>query len=91
MTKNEDSNDVKKLHWLLGLEKETLADVAYQQSMIIQKLMKSAKEKAVPEGYTLISTELLDKFPEINTNNYSHDDVDKLNSWGVELVTSVND
>lgn len=91
MTKNEDSNGAKKLHWLLGLEKETLADMAYQQSKIIEKLLESAKAQAVPEGYTLISTELLDKFPEINTNNYSHDDVDKLNSWGIELVTSVND
>ena len=50
MTQREELNDdQKKLTWLLGLEKETLADMAYQQSMIIEKLRKSAKAQAVPQ------------------------------------------
>ena len=33
MTQREELNDdAKKLSWLLGLEKETLADMAHQQS-----------------------------------------------------------
>ena len=43
-------DDQKKLNWLLGLEKETLADMAYQQSKIIEKLQKAAKAQAVPKA-----------------------------------------
>ena len=50
MTQREELNsDQKKLSWLLGLEKETLADMAHQQSKIIEKLQKAAKAQAVPE------------------------------------------
>ena len=50
MTQREALNDdQKKLNWLLGLEKETLADMAYQQSKIIEKLQKAAKAQAVPQ------------------------------------------
>ena len=50
MTKFEELNaDQKKLNWLLGLEKETLADMAHQQSKIIEKLQKTAKAQAVPQ------------------------------------------
>ena len=50
MTQREESNaDQKKLTWLLGLEKETLADMAHQQSKIIEKLQKAAKAQAVPQ------------------------------------------
>ena len=42
--------------------------------------------QAVPEGYTLVPTEILDQFPEINPSNYDHDDACALNAWGVELV-----
>ena len=50
MTQREElSDDQKKLNWLLGLEKETLADMAHQQSKIIEKLQKSTKAKAVPQ------------------------------------------
>ena len=50
MTQREElSDDKKKLNWLLGLEKETLADMAHQQSKIIEKLQKAAKAQAVPE------------------------------------------
>ena len=44
MTQREElSNDQKKLNWLLGLEKETLADMAHQQSKIIEKLQRDTK------------------------------------------------
>ena len=56
MTQREELNeDQKKLNWLLGLEKETLADMAHQQSKIIEKLQKAAKEQAVPEVSQSIS------------------------------------
>lgn len=49
MTQREELNeDQKNLNWLLGLEKETLADMAHQQSKIIEKLQKAAKAQAVP-------------------------------------------
>ena len=32
--------------------------------------------------------ELIERFPEINPSNYDHDDVCRLNDWGVELVLS---
>ena len=50
MTQREELNsDQKKLSWLLGLEKETLADMAHQQSKIIEKLQEAAKAQAVQE------------------------------------------
>ena len=49
---------------------------------------QAAKEQAVPDGYTLISTEILDRFPEINLSNYGPDEVDALNAWGIEVVTA---
>ena len=58
MTQREALNDdQKKLNWLLGLEKETLADMAHQQSKIIEKLQKAAKAQAVPEGWKLMPVE----------------------------------
>ena len=45
-------------------------------------------QPVVPEGFSLIANEILDRFPEINSSNYSHDDVDRLNAWGIELVLS---
>jgi hypothetical protein len=48
----------------------------------------TAPQPVVPEGFSLIANEILDRFPEINSSNYSHDDVDRLNAWGIELVLS---
>ena len=49
MTQREElSDDQKKLNWLLGLEKEILADMVHQQSKIIEKLQKAAKAQAAP-------------------------------------------
>ena len=56
MTQREELNaDQKTLTWLLGLEKETLADMAHQQSKIIEKLQNAAKAQAVPEVSQSIS------------------------------------
>lgn len=58
MTQREELNDdAKKLSWLLGLEKETLADMAHQQSKIIEKLQKAAKVQAVPDGWKPVPVE----------------------------------
>ena len=58
MTQREElSDDKKKLNWLLGLEKETLAGMAHQQSKIIEKLQNAAKAQAVPEGWKLVPVE----------------------------------
>ena len=58
MTQREELNaDQKKLNWLLGLEKETLADMAHQQSKIIEKLQNAAKAQAVPEGLKIVPVE----------------------------------
>lgn len=43
-------------------------------------------DPAVNGGWKLVPVEILDRFPEINQNNYNHDDVCNLNAWGVELV-----
>ena len=45
-----------------------------------------ATDPAVNGGWKLVPVEILDRFPEINKNNYNHDDVCNLNAWGVELV-----
>ena len=37
-----------KLEWLLGLEKETLANMVLQQSKVIEKSQQAAKSQAVP-------------------------------------------
>jgi len=50
MTQREELNaDQKKINWLLGLEKETLADMAHQQSKIIERFQKATKAQIVPE------------------------------------------
>lgn len=50
----------------------------------------SPDTSAVPDGYALVSIDLLNKFPELNICNYNHDDVGELNSWGIELVSSTD-
>ena len=58
MTQHEELNeDQKKLNWLLGLEKETLANMAHQQSKIIERLQKATKAQTVPEGWKLVPVE----------------------------------
>ena len=65
--RDELSDDQKKLNWLLGLEKETLADMAHQQSKIIEKLQNAAKAQAVPQW---ISVE--DQLPNHDAGKWSN-------------------
>ena len=52
MTQREELNDdAKKLNWLLGLEKETLADMAHRQSKIIEKLQKAEKAQRLEDEW----------------------------------------
>ena len=58
MTQREELNaDQKELNWLLGLEKETLADMVLQQSKIIKKLQNTEKAQVVPEWWRLVPVE----------------------------------
>ena len=76
MTQREELNDdAKKLNWLLGLEKETLADMAHQQSKIIEKLQKAAKSQAVPELSKEILQSLRDMVEIVGSNFCSNQDV----------------
>ena len=62
------NDDQKKLNWLLGLEKETLADMAHQQSKIIKKLQKAAKAQAVPEANKALLQSLRDMVEIVGSN-----------------------
>ena len=58
MTQREElSDDQKKLNWLLGLEKETLANMAHQQAKLIEKLQKSAKNQSIVGGLKVVPVE----------------------------------
>ena len=46
-----------KLEWLLGLEKETLANMVLQQSKVIEKLQQAVKAQAVPKGFKIVPEE----------------------------------
>ena len=76
MTQREALNDdQKKLNWLLGLEKETLADMAHQQSKIIKKLQKAAKAQAVPKANKDLLQSLRDMVEIVGANFCSSQDV----------------
>jgi hypothetical protein len=47
---------------------------------------EAAQPVAVPDGFVLVPSALIDGFPEINPSNYDHDDACALNAWGVELA-----
>ena len=54
------------------------------------RLAESSKQKKqVQCDWVLVPREIFNSFPEINVNNYSHDDVCKLNAWGCEMLLSV--
>ena len=58
MTQREElSDDQKNLNWLIGLEKETLVDMACQQLKIIENLQKAANVQVVPEELVLVPIE----------------------------------
>ena len=75
MTQREELNsDQKKLNWLLGLKKETLADMAHQQSKIIEKLQKAAKAQAVPKANKDLLQSLRDMVEIVGANFCSSQD-----------------
>ena len=50
----------------------------------IEAALRESPQQA--EGWVMVPVEIVDRFPEINTSNYDHDDACALNAWGVELV-----
>ena len=79
-------DDQKKLNWLLGLEKETLADMAYQQSKIIEKLQKAAKAQAVPKANKDLLQSLQDMVEIVGANFCSSQDVKRKYKIARELL-----
>ena len=76
MTQREElSDDQKKINWLLGLEKETLVNMAHQQSKIIEKLQKAAKAQAVSEDNKALLQSLHDMVEIVGANFCSNQDV----------------
>lgn len=48
-------------------------------------------QTVAPVGeFYLVPREIIDQFPEINVNNYDHDNACALNAWGCEVVTTAN-
>ena len=87
MTQREALNDdQKKLNWLLGLEKETLADMAHQQSKIIEKLQKVAKAQAAPETNKDLLQSLHDMVEIVGANFCSNQDVKRKYKIARELL-----
>ena len=87
MTHREALNDdQKKLNWLLGLEKETLADMAHQQSKIIEKLQKAAKAQAVQEANKDLLQSLRDMVEIVGANFCSSQDVKRKYKIARELL-----
>ena len=79
-------DDQKKLNWLLGLEKETLADMAYQQSKIIEKLQKTTKAQAVPKANKDLLQSLQDMVEIVGANFCSSQDVKRKYKIARELL-----
>ena len=87
MTQREELNDdQKKLSWLLGLEKETLADMAHQQSKIIEKLQKVAKARAALETNKDLLQSLRDMVEIVGANFCSSQDVKQKYKIARELL-----
>lgn len=87
MTQREESNaDQKKLTWLLGLEKETLADMAHRQSKIIEKLQNAAKAQAVQEVNKDLLQSLRDMVEIVGANFCSNQDVKRKYKIARELL-----
>ena len=80
------NDDQKKLSWLLGFEKETLADIAHQQSKIIKKLQKAAKAQAVPKANKDLLQSLQDMVEIVGANFCSSQDVKRKYKIARELL-----
>ena len=87
MTQRKELNDDQKnLNWLLGLEKETLANMAHQQSKIIEKLQKAAKAQAVPKANKDLLQSLRDMVEIVGANFCSSQDVKRKYKIARELL-----
>ena len=87
MTQREELNDdQKKLSWFLVLEKETLADMAHQQSKMIEKLQKAAKAQAVPKANKYLLKSLRDMVEIVGANFCSSQDVKRKYKIARELL-----
>ena len=87
MTQREElSDDQKKLNWLLGLEKETLADMVHQQSKIIEKLQKAAKVQDVQETNKALLQSLRDMIEIVGANFCSSQEVKRKYKIARELL-----
>lgn len=66
----------------------------FEQARIVAALRNSAPQETrgdEPVGdFYLVPREIIDQFPEININNYDHDDSCALNAWGCDVVTNSN-
>jgi hypothetical protein len=67
-------------------ERENACSVPYHRG---EGVAEPAQTQSSVDFY-LIPREIIDQFPEINVNNYDHDDACTLNSWGCEVVTNAN-
>ena len=87
MTQREAlDDDQKSLNWLLGLEKETLADIAHQQSKIIEKLQQAAKAQVVQEVNKDLLQSLHDMVEIVGANFCSNQDVKRKYKIARELL-----
>lgn len=50
----------------------------------------ATQEPQAAGDFYLVPREIIDQFPEINVNNYDHDDACALNAWGCQVVTYAN-
>ena len=98
MTHREElSDDQKKLNWLLGLEKETLANMAHQQSKIIEKLQKADKAQAVPQWIPVSDPPkeigrywcYVEEQNDIGVSHYQWNCSWNCEEWGSEWLTGV--
>lgn len=55
---------------------------------ICQSCCKAAPE--VPAGMVLIRHELIERMPALDTGNYSHEQVYRLNSWAKDVVEAAH-
>jgi len=66
------------------LQLEWMASVADYLDILVKR---HPAQREDGEFY-LVPREIIDQFPEININNYDHDDTCALNAWGCDVVTN---
>jgi hypothetical protein len=66
-------------------EQQAHVDRAIEEAIVADRAQRG--EPATPPGFALVPIEHIDAFPELNLSNYGPEDVDKLNAWGIDLVS----